>query len=433
MKKTTKDQSSPASPAALPAGSRLVPLGEVCETTSGGTPSRRHPEYYNGPIPWVKSGELNYNVITDTEEKISEEAIKNSSAKIFPKGTLLIALYGATIGKLAQLGIDAATNQAVCGIFESEQVSTKFLYHYLFYKRPSLVKEGVGGAQPNISQTILKNLLIPLPPLPQQVRIVARIEALFSQLDKGQQALRLAQQQLARYRQSVLHAAFRGALTGPTAPNGDLPEGWEWKKLGEVCALIGGVTKGRKLDGKKTISLPYLRVANVQDGYLNLDEIKYIDVLESDLEKYQLLKDDLLFTEGGDKDKLGRGSIWNGEIENCIHQNHIFRGRPDLDLVIPKFVTYYTQSRSAKDYFYKNAKQTVNLASINLRVLSNLPFPLPSLSGQRRIVAEIERRLTIADQLQQTLSTSLHQSQLLRQSILQQAFQGQWVGEEEEV
>lgn len=152
----------------LPKDWEVKKLGKVCFTTSGGTPSRKHSKYYQGDIPWVKSGELDKGLITDTEEKISEAAIKNSSAKVFPKGTLLIALYGATTGKLAFLGIDAATNQAVCGIFKSEVVESKFLYHFLFSKRPSLVKQSIGGAQPNISQGILKDLEIPLPRLPNK-------------------------------------------------------------------------------------------------------------------------------------------------------------------------------------------------------------------------------------------------------------------------
>jgi type I restriction enzyme S subunit len=142
----------------------LANLGDICETTSGGTPSRKVSKYYGGNIPWVKSGELKHNIIIDTEEKITEEAIDNSSAKIFPKGTLLIALYGATIGKLAFLGVDAATNQAVCGIYGNEYINLKFLFNYLHFKRQNLVQESIGGAQPNISQTILKNLGVPLPP-----------------------------------------------------------------------------------------------------------------------------------------------------------------------------------------------------------------------------------------------------------------------------
>jgi len=159
----------------LPKDWKWVKLGEVCRTTSGGTPSRRESKYYNGNIPWVKSGELDKGVITDTEEKISQEAIDNSSAKIFPKGTLLIALYGATIGKLAFLGVDAATNQAVCGIYQNDILNSSFLFNYLFFKKQKLVNQGIGGAQPNISQTILKDLDLPLPPKPTPPALISTI------------------------------------------------------------------------------------------------------------------------------------------------------------------------------------------------------------------------------------------------------------------
>src|SRR5690554_3733079 len=189
----------------LPHNWQTKKLGEVCLTTSGGTPSRKNLNYYyDGTIPWVKSGELDKGIIYDTEEKITEEAIKNSSAKVFPKGTLLIALYGATIGKLAFLGVDAATNQAICGIFKNDNIDSNYLYHFLYYKKPNLVKQGIGGAQPNISQSILKNLDLPIPSLPEQNAIVAKIEELLSELENGKQQLQTAQQQLKVYRQSLL-------------------------------------------------------------------------------------------------------------------------------------------------------------------------------------------------------------------------------------
>jgi type I restriction enzyme S subunit len=138
----------------LPQGWERRKLGEICFTTSGGTPSRKIGSYYEGTIPWVKSGELEKGTIIKTEEYITQDAIKSSSAKIFPKGTLLIALYGATIGKLGFLGVDAATNQAVCGIFQNEIVDLLFLKHFLFFNKRKLVEQSAGGAQPNISQTI---------------------------------------------------------------------------------------------------------------------------------------------------------------------------------------------------------------------------------------------------------------------------------------
>jgi type I restriction enzyme S subunit len=222
----------------IPKGWTIIKLGEICFTTSGGTPSRKVPNYYGGTIPWVKSGELDKGLILATEEKITEEGIKNSSAKLFPKGTLLIALYGATIGKLAFLGIDATTNQAVCGIHKSEAIELKFLYYYLTIQKNNLIRQSIGGAQPNISQSIIKNLKIPLPPLPEQHRIVAKIEELFSSLDKGIESLKTAQAQLKIYRQAVLKWAFEGKLTNPNVIDGELPEGWKQLTLGDVTNKI---------------------------------------------------------------------------------------------------------------------------------------------------------------------------------------------------
>lgn len=200
-------------------------LGEICHTTSGGTPSRKNPSYYYGNIPWVKSGELEKGIIYDTEEKISEDALRNSSAKVFPQGTLLIALYGATIGKLGFLGVEAATNQAICGIFKSDIINLKFLSYYLFHKRNKLIEQGAGGAQPNISQTILKELEVLIPPFQEQHRIVAKIEELFSSLDKGIESLKTAQQQLKVYRHAVLKWAFEGRLTNENGKDGNYLKG----------------------------------------------------------------------------------------------------------------------------------------------------------------------------------------------------------------
>jgi type I restriction enzyme S subunit len=206
-----------------------------------------------------------------------------------------------------------------------------------------------------------------------------------------------------------------------------VPQGWQWERLGNLADIVGGVTKGRKLDGKLTISLPYLRVANVQDGYLDLDQIKYIDVLREDLEKYRLEYGDILYTEGGDRDKLGRGTIWKGEIDNCIHQNHVFRARLFSGSISNLFIAYFSRTTLAKDYFFKRAKQTVNLASINMTILSNFPVPIPSPQEQFQILEELEARLSICDQLETDIETNLQKAEALRQSILKQAFEGKLV------
>ncbi len=206
--------------AKLPQVGRVVPnapwpvvrLGDVAETSSGGTPKRTSSAYYGGGIPWVKSGELGDSTVYETSETISKAGLEGSSAKIFPKGTLCVALYGATVGKLGILGVDAATNQAVCGIFLPAEIDTRFAYRFLESKRRQLVESAKGGAQPNISQEIIRNLQFPLPPLTEQRRIVAEIEKQFTRLDAGIAALRRTQANLKRYRAAVLKAACESRL-----------------------------------------------------------------------------------------------------------------------------------------------------------------------------------------------------------------------------
>jgi type I restriction enzyme S subunit len=154
---------------------QVVRIGDVAETSSGGTPSRGKKEYFDGRIPWVKSGELRDNTIYATEETISKEGLQNSAAKIFPKGTLLIALYGATVGKTAILGIDATTNQAVCAILpKGDTINPEFLKYYIISRREQLIAVSAGGAQPNISQEIIRFTNVPLPQ-PQEQRRIAEI------------------------------------------------------------------------------------------------------------------------------------------------------------------------------------------------------------------------------------------------------------------
>jgi len=155
-----------------------VTLGEALTTSSGGTPLKGRPEYYeNGTIPWLKSGEVAQGLVTSTEERITEAGLKSSSAKIFPAGTVLVAMYGATAGQVGLLGIDASTNQAVCGILPDPAIVPAFLYFHLKGRTDELVGLSTGGAQPNISQAIIRSLSIPFPPLAAQQAIVAEIEA----------------------------------------------------------------------------------------------------------------------------------------------------------------------------------------------------------------------------------------------------------------
>ena len=158
-------------------------MGNIGQWGSGGTPSRSHDEYYNGNIPWIKTGELKNCIIYDTEEKITELAIDKSSAKIFPINTVMIAMYGATIGQVGIMGVEATTNQACACVVASDFVDYEYIFYYAISQKNAFIKKGKGGAQPNISQEIIKGHPIPIPPINEQHRIVERVKGFIEKLD----------------------------------------------------------------------------------------------------------------------------------------------------------------------------------------------------------------------------------------------------------
>ncbi|GAA5484315.1 restriction endonuclease subunit S [Haloferula sargassicola] len=194
--------------------------------------------------------------------------------------------------------------------------------------------------------------------------------------------------------------------------------------LGEIADVKGGITLNKAREVEDPIEVPHLRVANVQRGHLDLSEIKRVVIERSRRDDYMLQPGDILFNEGGDRDKLGRGWVWNGEIPGCCHQNHVFRARPDTDRVDSKFVSYWA-NEFGRAYFEREGKQTTNLASINRAKLCALPVPLPPLPEQRRIVARIEELFSRLDSGVAALRHAKAQLQRYRQSVLAAAVTGQ--------
>jgi len=460
-----------------------VELGEVCFTTSGGTPSRQNKSYFEGDIPWVKSGELDKGLILDSEEHISEEAIKNSSAKLFPKGTLLFALYGATIGKMATLGISAASNQAICGIYENDFLLSKYLYHYLSNKKRELIGKGIGGAQPNISQTILKQLPISLAPLPEQRAIVAKIETLFSDLDKGIADLKTAQAQLKVYRQAVLKKAFEGELTKewreqqtnlPTAEallaqiKEERQKHYEqqledWKNA--VTAWEENGKEGKKCSKPKKL----IEISNLSEAELSkLDPLpnewvysylSYAGELARGKSKHRPRNDFKLFENGkypfiqtGDVKAqkiitefnkkysdfgLQQSKLWTkGTLCITIAANIAETGFLGIDACFPDSIVGFTPFNviiedQFIEYFFQLAKNRIAAyapataqKNINLTILEKLVVPFCSKEEQHQIVQEIESRLSVCDKVEQSITESLEKAKALRQSILKKAFEG---------
>jgi type I restriction enzyme S subunit len=202
---------------------------------------------------------------------------------------------------------------------------------------------------------------------------------------------------------------------------------WERQPLGSICEIASGITKDSKKQGDDYREVPYLRVANVQRLRLDLSEVKTIPARESAIASYRLEPGDILLNEGGDRDKLGRGWIWQGQISECIHQNHVFRARIRDGQAIPKYIAYFANTDEARAYFLSSGKQTTNLASISKKNLSALPVPLPPVDVQEAIVAEIDTQLSRVDETDVTLQAIQTKLKQARASILKAAVEGRLV------
>lgn len=384
-------------------------MPEVVTWGSGGTPKATEKNYYeNGTIPWLIIGDLNDSVVNSSANKITELGLKNSSAKMIPVGTLLVAMYGS-IGKLGITGIECCTNQAIAFAKELHGVTTKYMFYYMSMIKPKLISMGKGGTQKNISQSVLKSLDVVVPPIPEQERIVSKIEEMFSKLDASVAELQTAKEKLKVYRQAVYSSVYDKMR--------------DLRPITEFFDITGGLTKNSKRN-ELPFQMPYLRVANVYYDYLDLSEIKEIGVTEQEIDRCLLQKGDLLFVEGnGSKAQIGRVAIWNGQISKCLHQNHIVKGRP-LGNMLSEYALYYLISNAGRKQIVNVAKSTSGLYTLSTNKIKGLKVPYCDLNEQKRLLDDIKEKLSVYDGIEQTVNTSLQQAEALRQSILKQAFEG---------
>jgi type I restriction enzyme S subunit len=221
-----------------------------------------------------------------------------------------------------------------------------------------------------------------LPSLDEQAAITQILDAVDTAIERTREAVERAR----ILDHSLLHELLEHGLAGKSRQQSKRPAHWHIKRVDEVAEVGSGVTLGKDVSGFKYVELPYLRVANVQDGHLDLNTIKTVKVRVDEVERYRLEAGDVLMTEGGDLDKLGRGTLWEGQVPDCLHQNHIFRVRANRDVLEPRFFAFVVESDIAKRYFMRVAKRTTNLASTNKTQVRAFRFPVPPLIEQQQIV-----------------------------------------------
>ena len=405
----------------LPVGWELIRLSEAAEWGSGGTPSRRNLDYYGGKIPWIKTGELGPRHITRTEETISDLGLANSSAKIFPEGSIAIAMYGATIGKVSILGVPAATNQACAVAAVNLGVcSPEFFYHYLCSQRDEFVKAGNGGAQPNVSQGLIKDWPIPLAPLNEQRRIAAKLDTTLAAVEACRQRLDGVAAILKRFRQAVLTAATSGELTREWREERGLADFWKTKVLSEIAdSRLGKMLDQRKNTGQLT---PYLRNINVRWFSFDLEDIQEIRLADTEIIDLDVRFGDLLVCEGGEP---GRCAVWRGEDSKYTFQKALHRVRTSKHLLADYLS--FCLSNSANNGKLEQLFTGSTIKHLTGASLKKLQILLPSREEQEEIVDRVESLYSLADQLEARLTIARKVVDRLTPALLAKAFRGELV------
>jgi type I restriction enzyme S subunit len=387
----------------LPKGWTSEPLRNVAQVVSGGTPSRYVPEFWeNGEIPWVTPTDITGSCgrfLFEAREHISERGLKSCSAKLLPTGTLLMTSR-ATLGEVRIAACEVCTNQGFKSLIPFRGVDNRFLFYQIAQNKERYKGLGIGSTFLEVNKRDTESFEVLIAPEPQQRRIAEILSKLDEAIEQTEELIEKMQQVKAGLMQDLFTRGVTpdGHLR-PTreqapelykeSPLGWIPKEWEVKSLGVLAEIVSGVTLGAKIEIIDGIGVPYLRVANVQDGYFDLNEVKTVRVSQTQFEKLQLRHGDVLMNEGGDFDKLGRGSVWQEEIKPCIHQNHVFRVRPRNGQLRSFYLAFWSQSEAGKKYFVMNSKQSTNLASINSTQLNRFPVALPPSNEQERIEARL--------------------------------------------
>jgi type I restriction enzyme S subunit len=381
-------------------------------------------DFVGGKVDWSRSFHIS-----------DERFIESPEITVQPRDILITK--DGTIGKVAFIesipfpGKASLNSHLFLVRSRTKKIDQRFAFYifqsYLF--RRFIDTKQTGSTLSGLSQRLFEQFKVPLPPIDQQ----GQISEILSTVDE---AIEQTEALIAKYQQikaGLMHDLFTRGVTPdgqlrPTraqvphlykeSPLGWIPREWEVQPLGVLAEIVSGVTLGSKSEISDGVGVPYLRVANVQDGYFDLKEVKTIHVSRLQFEKLQLKFGDVLMNEGGDFDKLGRGSVWQEEIKPCIHQNHVFRVRPRDGELRSYFLAFWSQSGMGKKYFVMSSKQSTNLASINSTQLNRFPVALPSLVEQERIEVRIMALNGHVDSLGQELAKLRQQKHGLMHDLL---------------
>ena len=332
--------------------------------------------------------------VTDSMQTESE-----STVNAFKKGDVLFGKLRPYLAKAAVADTDGYCSSEIL-VLRPQSLLGDYLKRAMLLDGfiQTVDASTYGSKMPRADAAFISQLMLPEPPLDEQIAITAYLDAEILRIDRLISEKRKLRHALDDLKVTRITEILTGADCPQTATGNEwipsIPEGWALRRLKFIGQVRSGVAKGKKYDGQTTVEMPYLRVANVQDGYLDLDEISMIEVSTGEVARYTLVLGDVLMNEGGDYDKLGRGAVWAGQIKNCLHQNHVFAVRLD-DVSLSSWLSAITQTAYAKFYFMNNSKQSTNLASINQGNVKEFPVVIPPTDER------IRRQKMLKDSLEQ--------------------------------
>ena len=391
---------------------KMVEIGSICEIFSGATPKTSNDEFWNGDIHWTTPkdlSDLDKKYLSDTPRKITDKGLKSCSAAILPERSVLLSSR-APIGLVAINTIPVCTNQGFKSLVpKNEMVDAEFLYWWLTANKKKLQESGRGATFKEISKAIVSSFKIPLPPLEEQKRIAKILDAADALRAKRRQAVA----QLDTFLQSTFLDLFGDPVTNP--------KGWDEEPVGNVSIIQGGLqlsSKRKSLDMKK----PYLRVANVYRGYLDLSEIKNIGLSPNELQRTTLKKGDVLIVEGhGNSNEIGRCAVWNGDIEECVHQNHLIRVRTNAAQIHPTYLSFFLNSEGGSIRLKGQARTTSGLNTLSTKKVSSTKIHIPPFELQQRFTSIVDS----VEQQKSKMQAHLAQLDTLFASLQQRAFKGE--------
>ncbi len=360
----------------------------------------------NGDYPFCKVSDINSHAdyVNTASNWVSQSVVDGNGFNIIPAGSIIMAKIGAALAKNHR-----KINSVQCCIDNNTQALVPRRddnIRYLFYLSKCIDMSWFdnNSTVPSINNSKLLSFFVPNVPKKEQERIASLLDAKCAELDDVIAQTRASIEEYKKLKQAVITQA----VTKGIRPNrqmkdsrvewiGEIPVDWHTPKVKYFATIRSGITLGKVYSSEtKLVEYPYLRVANVKDSYVDLNDVAMIKVTEEEADKYRLQNGELLMTEGGDRDKLGRGTVWHAQIDPCLHQNHIFALKTSLEL-IPEYVSYISTSFVGRNYFDVTANQSVHLASTNSTTIMNFIIPYPSISEQHEIVDYLDKATRTID------------------------------------